>query len=99
MTMLGAMFAPTGPAYAEDKPAWDKTFPKSDQVTHQKVEFKDRYGITLAADLYQPKDRGDKRLPAIAVSGPFQQGSAHKANSHMTIVATGSSPLEYYHYE
>lgn len=71
MTMLGAMLSPTGLAYAEDKTAWDKTFPKSDQVTHQKVEFKNRYGITLAADLYQPKDRGDKRLPAIAVSGPF----------------------------
>jgi fermentation-respiration switch protein FrsA (DUF1100 family) len=71
MTLLGAMFSPTGLAHAEDKPAWDKTFPKSDQVTHQKVEFKNRYGITLVADLYQSKDRGDNRLPAIAVSGPF----------------------------
>jgi fermentation-respiration switch protein FrsA (DUF1100 family) len=50
---------------------WDKTFPQSDKVTHQKVTFKNRYGITLAADLYEPKDRGDKRLAAIAVSGPF----------------------------
>ncbi len=50
--------------------AWDKTFPKSDKVDHQKVTFKNRYGITLAADLYTPKDAGGK-MPAIAVSGPF----------------------------
>jgi hypothetical protein len=51
--------------------AWDKTFPKSDKVDHQKVTYKNRYGITLAADLYLPKNRAGKRLPAIAVSGPF----------------------------
>jgi fermentation-respiration switch protein FrsA (DUF1100 family) len=50
---------------------WDKTFPKSDRVDHQKVTFRNRYGITLAADLYLPKNRGGKRLPALAVSGPF----------------------------
>jgi len=50
---------------------WDKTFPKSNQVDHQKVTFRNRYGITLAADLYLPKDRGSQRLPAIAISGPF----------------------------
>ena len=50
---------------------WDKTFPKSDKVDHQKVTFKNRYGITLAGDLYLPKDRADRRLPAIAVGGPF----------------------------
>jgi uncharacterized protein len=71
LAMLGAMLSPTGHAFAEDKLACDKTFPQSDKVTHQKVKFKNRYGITLAADLYQPKDRGDKRLAAIAVSGPF----------------------------
>ncbi len=49
---------------------WDKTFPQSDQVTHRKVTFHNRYGITLAADLYAPKDATGK-LPAIAVSGPF----------------------------
>ena len=49
---------------------WDKTFPKSEKVEHSKVTFVNRYGITLAADLYVPK--GAKgRLPAIAVSGPF----------------------------
>jgi fermentation-respiration switch protein FrsA (DUF1100 family) len=50
---------------------WDKTFPKSANVDHQKVTFKNRYGITLAADLYLPKNRAGRRLPALAVSGPF----------------------------
>lgn len=49
---------------------WDKTFPKSDKVDHKKVTFYNRYGITLAADMYTPKTAGGK-LPAIAVSGPF----------------------------
>src|SRR5688500_628593 len=52
-------------------PEWDKTFRKSDKVDHQKVTFKNRYGITLAADLYLPKNRAGGRLPALAVSGPF----------------------------
>lgn len=50
---------------------WDKVFPKSEKVDHQKVTFKNRYGITLAADLYLPKDRTNSGLPAIVVSGPF----------------------------
>ena len=50
--------------------AWDKVFPKSDKVNHRKVTFVNRYGITLAADLYEPKSYKGK-LPAIAVSGPF----------------------------
>ncbi len=63
---------------------WDKTFPKSDKVAHSKVTFRNRYGITLAADLYKPKGgnreegtgnreegTGNGKLPAIAVSGPF----------------------------
>lgn len=49
---------------------WDKTFPKSDKVDHSKVTFVNRYGITLAADMYKPKGAADK-LPAIAVCGPF----------------------------
>ena len=49
---------------------WDKTFPKSDKVNHSKVTFHNRYGITLAADMYIPKN-ADGRLPALAVSGPF----------------------------
>ena len=49
---------------------WDKVFPKSDNVHHEKVTFYNRYGITLAADLYKPLD-ADGKLPAIACSGPF----------------------------
>ena len=49
---------------------WDKTFPQSEEVSHQKVTFQNRYGIPLAADLYKPKNQEGK-LAAIAVSGPF----------------------------
>lgn len=49
---------------------WDKTFPQSDKVSHSKVTFHNRYGITLAADVYVPK-HAEGRLAAIAVSGPF----------------------------
>ena len=49
---------------------WDKTFPKSDKVDHKKVTFINRYGITLAADMYTPKN-AEGKLAAIAVSGPF----------------------------
>ncbi|MCI8491376.1 MAG: alpha/beta hydrolase, partial [Lachnospiraceae bacterium] len=49
---------------------WDKTFPKSEKVNHRKVTFHNRFGITLVADLYEPKNAQGK-LPAIAVSGPF----------------------------
>ena len=49
---------------------WDKTFLQSEKVDHQKVTFINRYGITLAADLYKPKNTSGK-YPAIAVSGPF----------------------------
>ena len=50
---------------------WDKTFSKSDKVTHRKVTFTNRYGITLAADLYVPNNRDAEKLPAVVVSGPF----------------------------
>ena len=50
---------------------WDKVFPLSDKVTHQKVTFKNHFGITLAADVYTPKDAEGQKLPAIAVGGPF----------------------------
>ncbi len=49
---------------------WDKTFPKSEKVNHEKVTFHNRYGITLAADMYTPKDTAGK-MAAIAVCGPF----------------------------
>ena len=50
---------------------WDKTFPKSDKVEHSKATFKNRFGITLAADVYKPKVATSAPLQAIAVSGPF----------------------------
>ena len=49
---------------------WDKTFPQSNLVEHKKVTFHNRYGITLAADMYVPKNATGK-LSAIAVAGPF----------------------------
>lgn len=49
---------------------WDKTFPKSNKVNHSKVTFHNRYGITLVADMYVPKN-AEGKLPAIAISGPF----------------------------
>lgn len=49
---------------------WDKTFPQSNKLEHYKVTFRNRFGITLAADLYKPKETNDK-LPAIAIGGPF----------------------------
>jgi hypothetical protein len=49
---------------------WDKTFPKSDKVEHSTATFRNRYGITLAADVYKPKG-AEGRLAAVAVSGPF----------------------------
>lgn len=49
---------------------WDKTFPKSEKINHRKITFHNRYGITLAADLYEPKEY-DGKLPAVAVCGPF----------------------------
>lgn len=52
---------------------WDKIFPQSDKVDHSKVTFHNRYGITLAADLYVPKNASGK-LAAIAVSGPEGTG-------------------------
>ncbi|HEY5779563.1 MAG TPA: hypothetical protein VIT00_12545, partial [Terrimicrobiaceae bacterium] len=56
LTLMATSFS----AFAKSNDEWDKTFPKSEKVEHQKVTFKNRYGITLSADLYQPKDRGDK---------------------------------------
>ncbi|ARU27516.1 alpha/beta hydrolase [Cellvibrio sp. PSBB006] len=50
--------------------SWDKTFPRSEKVEHKKVTFTNRYGITLAADVYQPKNASGK-LPALAISGAF----------------------------
>lgn len=66
---------------------WDKTFPKSDKVDHQKVTFKNRYGITLVGDLYLPKKSGDRRLPAIAVGGPFGAVKEQSSGLHAQAMA------------
>ena len=81
MTATGLAAAGVGaiaasPAQAQAQSAvtltdkWDKVFPKNDKVDHRKVTFKNRYGITLAGDLYQPKNASGK-LAALAVGGPF----------------------------
>lgn len=60
----------TGVAPMQLTQDWDKVFPQSNKVDHRKVTFKNRYGITLVADLYQPRN-ATGRLAAIAVGGPF----------------------------
>ena len=59
----------TGSSAMQLTSSWDKVFQKSDKVDHQKVTFKNRYGITLVGDLYLPKNRANQRLAAIAVGG------------------------------
>jgi len=67
----GALFNLTNAEAQTMSNDWDKTFPKSAKVDHRKVAFRNRYGITLAGDLYRPKDRAGRRLAALALSGPF----------------------------
>jgi len=74
ITALSVGAVAAAPAVAQSRvklsDKWDKTFPKSAKVDHKKVTFKNRYGILLAADLYQPKNARGK-LPTIVVAGPF----------------------------
>jgi uncharacterized protein len=73
MVAMGVASLTTGKAFASSiklNNDWDKKFAKSDKVDHKKVTFKNRYGITLAGDLYQPKNTSGK-LPAIVIGGPF----------------------------
>lgn len=73
LVTLGTLSIPsTSSSKARDMTQdWDKTFPRSNVVDHQKVSFKNRYGIPLAADLYLPKERGTSKPAAIVISGPF----------------------------
>ena len=66
--LMAAESESAAPAAAE---TWDKTFPKSEKVEVRKVSFRNRYGIRLVGDLYLPKERGEAKLPAVAVCGPF----------------------------
>jgi hypothetical protein len=77
---------------------WDKTFAESSKVDHRKVTFQNRYGITLVGDLYLPKDRGERKLAAIAVSGPF--GAVKEQSSGLyaqTLAEQGLSPWRLTH--
>ncbi len=65
---------------------WDKVFPKSDKVNHSKITFTNRYGITLAADQFEPKDAQGK-LPAIAISGPFGAVKEQSSGLYAQILA------------
>ena len=65
---------------------WDKTFPKSEKVNHSKVTFHNRFGITLAADMYTPKN-AEGRLPVIAVCGPFGAVKEQAAGLYAQIMA------------
>lgn len=67
---IGALITPSTTKAQNMAQDWDKVFPQSDLVDHQKVSFTNRYGITLRGDLYLPKDRAG-RLPALVVGGPF----------------------------
>ncbi|CAI1554755.1 Uncharacterized conserved protein [Serratia entomophila] len=75
---------------------WDKTFAESGKVYHRKVSFQNRYGITLVGDLYIPKDRGERKLAAVAVSGPF--GAVKEQSSGLyaqTLAETGFVTLAF----
>ena len=65
---------------------WDKVFPQSDKVNHSKVTFVNRYGITLAADLYIPQNTSGK-LPTIAVCGPFGAVKEQSSGLYAQIMA------------
>lgn len=68
---VGSLFNASNAKAQSVSGGWDKVFPRSENVAHEKVTFKNRYGITLSADLYQPKTRAGRRLAALAISGPF----------------------------
>lgn len=84
---LGASSVFGSPVFAQADGAWDKTFPRSAAVDHQKVAFTNRYGVPLAGDLYMPKDRGEAPLPALAVAGPFGAVKEQCAGLYAQIMA------------
>lgn len=72
MTALGLVFAaPDSATAASTDASWDKVFAKSDKVDVKKVTFKNRFGIELVGDLYEPKNKPEGKMQAIAISGPF----------------------------
>ena len=73
---------------------WDKVFQKSEKVNHKKVTFKNHFGITLVADMYEPKEYEGK-LPAIAVSGPFGAVKEQSSGLYAQEMAERGFLLEY----
>jgi hypothetical protein len=72
MLLLWALLFATNYAYAENNMAWDKTFKLSDKVKHEKVSYPNRYGITLSADMYMPKNMDkSKKYPALVIGTPY----------------------------
>jgi fermentation-respiration switch protein FrsA (DUF1100 family) len=72
MATLGLVFAaPDSATAASTDASWDKVFERSDKVDVKKVSFKNRFGIELVGDLYEPKNKPEGKMAAIAVSGPF----------------------------
>jgi len=72
MATLGLVFAAPDSAFgASTDASWDKVFARSDKVDVKKVSFKNRFGIELVGDLYEPKNKSDEKMAAIAVTGPF----------------------------
>lgn len=70
--MLGLTAVSGNEAKAANPEGWDKTFDKSDNVYHQKVNYRNRYGITIVADMYTPKDIDvNKKYPALVVGPPY----------------------------
>jgi len=66
---------------------WDKVFPQNNSIKHTKVSFKNRFGISLVADLYSPQTTADQRLPAIALSGPFGAVKEQSSGLYAQILA------------
>ena len=104
--VISTMFLITGQAFAQNiqsisnlknmtttEAAEYYTFKLSDKVTRQKVSFSNRYGITLSADLYTPKNSVVTKLPALAISGPF--GAVKQQSSGL--YAPGQQ-LRHYHF-
>jgi len=89
-----------GGVCAADAEAWDKTFPKSDKVEHAKVTFKNRFGITLAADVYKPKVGNEKFAAKTPTSSRLRsqaeyrrnQGQNHKTASCENCAIRGQDP-------
>ena len=73
---------------------WDKTFALSEKVNHRKVTFGNQFGLTLAADVYAPKDAAAK-LPAIAVSGPFGASKEQSSGLYAMLRGAGLRPFLY----